>query len=251
MNTLCSSFSRLVASNDQNDSGLTLIECLVAIAVIALTSATIAPVMVLSVATRVQNQKSEQALQIAQGEVDRIRLLIERNPTYSSADLALAESASAPLSSTPSTTPGTAITTVGKPTSLAAESVWVASGYTPSAVRAREIDVNGDNTPDFVLQSFRGGAVEVAVTPTVSMPVAFDMGVRVYDYAAITDDAGNIVSNLDTDVAALGFTSGEGERGRKPLAVLYTQIINSDNPQSLCTYMGYLRSSVPGTMDCS
>ncbi|MEM8502771.1 MAG: prepilin-type N-terminal cleavage/methylation domain-containing protein [Cyanobacteria bacterium P01_D01_bin.1] len=251
MNTLCSLFSRLVASNDQTDSGLTLIECLVAIAVIALTSATIAPVMVLSVATRVQNQKSEQALQIAQGEVDRIRLLIERNPTYSSADLALAESASAPLSSTPSTTPGTAITTVGKPTALSAESVWTASGYTPSAVTAREIDVNGDSNPDFVLQSFRGGAVEVAVTPTVTMPVAFDMGVRVYDYAAVTDDAGDIISDLDTDAATLGFTSGEGQRGRKPLAVLYTQIINSDNPQSLCRYMDYLRASAPGTMDCS
>ncbi|MGC1217906.1 MAG: prepilin-type N-terminal cleavage/methylation domain-containing protein [Phormidesmis sp.] len=251
MNKLFSLFYRPVASKDEVNSGLTLIECLVAIAVIALTSATIAPIMVLSVATRVQNQKTEQALQIAQGEVDRIRLLVERSPTYTSADLALAESASAPLPTTISPTPGTAITTVGKPTSLAAESVWTASGYVPSAVKAREIDVNGDNSPDFVLQSFRGGAVEVAVSPSILMPVAFDMGVRVYDYAAVTDDTGNIVSVLDTDAATLGFTSGEGQRGRKPLAVLYTQIINSDSPQSICTYMQYLRAPVPGTMDCN
>jgi len=242
-------FSSLLVFNGKSNgqkAGLTLIECLVAISVIAVTSASIAPVLLLSVATRVQNQKSEQALQVAQGEVDRVRLLVERNQTYTSSDLKLAESASAPLETTPSTTTGTAITTVGKPTSLAAKAVWTAPGYTPSDVQAREIDTNGDSTPEFVIQSFRGGAVMVD-----TMPIAFDMGVRVYDYAAITDDSGAIDSTLETDAAGLGFTGGEGQRGTKPLAVLYTQIINSDDPDSLCEYMKYLRATVPATMGCN
>lgn len=241
-----------LSTKGNHNSGLTLIECLVAISVIAATSATIAPVLVLSVATRVQNQKSEQALQLAQGEIDRVRLLVEVNPTYTSDQLNLAESSSAPLPSTPSTTSsGTAITAVGFPTSLADESTWNASGYVHSDVEGKEIDVNNDNVPDFVLQSFRGGAVMFPVTPTVNMPVAFDMGVRVYDYAAVTDSSGNIVSGLSTDPASLGFTSGEGQRGQKPIAALYTQIINSDNPQSLCEYMAYLRTPVPATMSCN
>ena len=234
-----------------NDDGLTLIECLVAIAVIAVTSASIAPVLVLSVATRVQNQKAEQALQLAKGEVDRVRLLIERNPTYTSSTLRLAESASAPLptpTSTASTITGTAITTVSAPTSLAAGSTWTASGYVPNALQAREIDTNGDNTTDFVIQSFRG---EAAIGETPDMPIAFDIGVRVYDYNAITDNSGAIISGLLTDSASLGFTSGEGQRGRKPLAVLYTQIINSDDGKSLCDYMDYLQASVPVSMSCN
>ena len=228
-----------------SNKGLTLIECLVAIAVIALTSASIAPVMILSVATRVQNQKVEQALQIAQGEVDRVRLLVERTPIYSSPDLRLAEYTGAPIPSTP-TSGGTAITTMPVPTSSVSKSTWTASGYTPTTTAAKEIDTNGDNVPDFVVQSFRGGAVM-----NNTMPVAFDMGVRVYDYNAVRSAPGTLVSGLDTEAAGLGFTSGEGQRGRRPLAVLYTQISNSDSALSLCGYVEYLGNSVPATMNCN
>lgn len=236
---------RLDKNKAKSDHGLTLIECLVAIVVIAVTSATIAPVMVLSVATRVQNQKAEQALLLAQGEIDRVRLVVESNSVYTSADLKLASSPTAPLLSAPSSVPGTAITTVGPPTSFVPSTTWSASGYTPSDVKAREIDTNRDNLPDFVIQSFRGGSPNP--TGVADMPVAFDIGVRVYDYSASKDN----LATLETNPAGLGFTSGEGQRGRRPLAVLYTQIINSDNPESLCQYMAYLRASVPATMSCN
>jgi len=58
-----------------SESGLTLMECVVAIAVVALAGALITPPLFLAAATRVQNRRSEQALQIAQGEIDRIRTL--------------------------------------------------------------------------------------------------------------------------------------------------------------------------------
>ena len=38
--------------------------------------------MVFSVATRVQNQRTEQALQIAQAEVDKVRLVVEQGGDY-------------------------------------------------------------------------------------------------------------------------------------------------------------------------
>ncbi len=228
-----------------SNSGLTLIECLVAIFIIALTSASIGPVAILAVATRVQNQKSEQALQLAQGEIDRVRLIVEREATYSDSELKLFESSSAPL--------GTEIATaVGPPTALVNKTSWESPTYSPASEFAgKEIDTNADGTPDFVVQSFRGESVSVTPTgTTVAMPVAFDMGVRVYDYGAVTNSDGTIVSGLETDPAGLAFTSGEGERGRKPLAVVYTQIVNSDNPQSLCGFMDYLEAALPPTMIC-
>lgn len=243
---MTSHFYWLKKNKANSDHGLTLIECLVAIVVIAVTSVTIAPVIVLSVATRVQNQKAEQALLLAQGEVDRVRLIVERNSTYTSADLKLASSPAALLLSTTSTVPGTTITKVGPPTSLASSPTWSKSDYTPIDLEAKAVDTNGDNLPDFVIQSFRGGSPPDP-TGVTDMPVAFDIGVRVYDYSAAKVN----LATLETVPASLGFTSGEGQRGRKPLAVLYTQIINSDSPESLCKYMEYLRASVPTTMSCN
>ena len=90
-----------------NNSGLTLIECLVAIAVIGLTAAVMAPVMVFSMATRVQSQRAEQALQIAQGEIDQIRLMAERGGDFSSALAAypITSSASVAITNPPTAAP--------------------------------------------------------------------------------------------------------------------------------------------------
>lgn len=241
-------FSYASRRQPRSNDGLTLIECLVAISVIALTSALIAPVAVLSVATRVQNQKAEQSLQLAQGEIDRVKLLVERMATYTDSDLKLPEAASAPL--------GTEIaTSVGAPQVLVLQSEWTddTTPYLPTDPRsAKEIDTNADGDPDFVVQSFRGEAVEVSLGLGLgNMPVAFDMGVRVYDYAAITDSNGDIDSALEIDPSGLSFTSGEGQRGRRPLAALYTQVINSDEALSLCAYMDFLEEVPPVTMNCN
>ncbi|NET10377.1 MAG: type II secretion system protein, partial [Symploca sp. SIO2B6] len=69
-------------SSQSSEEGLTLLECVVAIAVIALTGAMIGPPLVMAAATRVQNRRAEQAQQLAQGEVDRIRaMVIQGNAT--------------------------------------------------------------------------------------------------------------------------------------------------------------------------
>ncbi|MEM9817765.1 MAG: prepilin-type N-terminal cleavage/methylation domain-containing protein, partial [Cyanobacteria bacterium P01_D01_bin.6] len=77
--------ARLVKPTSLSDeSGLTLIECVMAIVVVGLMGAAIAPMMVASVATRVQSQKAEQALELAQGEIDRVRIQFEQNNLDSS-----------------------------------------------------------------------------------------------------------------------------------------------------------------------
>ena len=62
---------------DKN-SGLTLIEGLVAILIVSAVTTAITPMMFLSVATRIQNRRSEQALQLAHGQIDQIRVLMEQ-----------------------------------------------------------------------------------------------------------------------------------------------------------------------------
>ena len=69
-------------STQTNDSGLTLIEGLVAIVIIAITTTVMTPMVILAVGARVQSQRTEQAFQIAQAEVDRIKVIVERGGDY-------------------------------------------------------------------------------------------------------------------------------------------------------------------------
>ena len=62
-----------------SEKGLTLLECLMAVTVMGLTISLVLPPLLIAAATRVQTRRAEQSLQIAQGEVDRIRNLVAIN----------------------------------------------------------------------------------------------------------------------------------------------------------------------------
>ena len=206
------------------DEGLTLIECLVAIAVIGLTAAVIAPVMVFSVATRLQSQRAEQAIQLAQGEVDRIRLMAERGGDFSSA-----------LASYPITT-AASVAATGAPTSAPNSTL----NSTTTNV-AKQVNLGNSNNK-FAVQVFRS----VGSTPAGSpVPIAFDIGVRVYDFNAVSKYGST--GSLRTDPASLRFTSGEGQRSTRPLAVIYTGVFQGDRDGALCTYRRYLNSTASTT----
>lgn len=216
-----------------SEAGLTLIECLVAIVVIALTTATIAPMVVFAVATRVQNQKTEQALQLAQSEIDKVRLVVEQGGDYGDRLIALNL-----LSSTAST-----VATVAAPNSFIASTASVAA-----VTEARRIDTDGDGDNDFAVQIFRTQGIQLrpeTVGVTASTPVVFDMGVRVYDARAEAN-----LGSLVADTAGLTFISGEGDRGTQPLAVLYSQITQGDRDGSLCQYWEYT-GSTPTDLQCN
>lgn len=216
-----------------SESGLTLIECLVAIAVIGITGAIIAPAMILSVATRVQSQRAEQALQLAQGELDRVRLIVERTDDYIATDLGIASVPSA-----------AATVAANAPVATAVPSTTFTNNYR----QARSVDVDQDGTPDFAIQAFRMQGRDDAS----GKPVAFEMGVRVYDYDTVV--ANDVNPDPTAKPASLGQTSGEGERGSRPLAVLYSAIVKGDQGQSLCEYFEYLGSStstISTAIDCT
>lgn len=195
-----------------SEEGFTLIESLVAIAIIGIILAAIGPPILLATATRLYNQRTEQAVQLAQGEVDRVRLIVERD--YITTDLPPASSTTQ-IQDTPAPNTG-------------------ALGYTSdrSATTVNKgfaFDVNGDATPDFVVQTFRNSGVMETQSDGTSIPVAFNMGVRVYDFQGFAQNA-----RLNIEPPSLRFTAGRNLQ--TPLAVIYTPIVRADRSLSLDKY---------------
>jgi len=209
------------------DAGLTLIECLVAIVIVALAGAIIAPAMVLSVATRVQSQRAEQALELAQSEIDNVRVLIERGE---------ADETNMPPSTT--VTDEKLLSQVDGPTYQSLEA------NPTNYAEARPVDINEDGTFDFAIQTFRTNQQDF----DGDNPLAFGMGVRVYEYDVVNS---NSTGSLNTERASLTMTSSEGERGQKPLAALYTTIAVSEQGQSFCNYITYLSTTADKPLGCN
>ncbi len=196
------------------EQGLTLLESLIALVVMSLAVAAMAHPMIMASATRLQNQKAEQALALAQAEVDRVRLLAERG------DLTLAQlnqqlppdagsvnpnTVGAPISSTPSslaacTTDRTQLTVTS----------WCSQ------------DLDGNGSADLGVQTFRA---KVQTSATDQIPVFFQMGVRVYTSQTLARYAGT--PDLTTQTGNLKQTTGDSFT-QKPLVVIYTPIIRSD-----------------------
>ncbi|MEB3291208.1 MAG: type II secretion system protein [Leptolyngbya sp.] len=205
------------------EQGLTLIECLVAIIMVALVAGSIAPVLVISLASRVNSQKSEQALGLAQSEVDRTRTLVAQGG-YTTANLP-------PLGSTAS--------------GAVEENAQISSVLGPNLsvtdptnfAYARPVDVNGDGQNDFLVQQFRSQGFTSS-----GIPVAFTLGIRVYDIDVT--GTGNLKTEKDNQdrAASLGLTGGTGPRSQYPLAVLYSTIAVGDKDGSLCDMIRYFNS---------
>ncbi|WP_196358134.1 prepilin-type N-terminal cleavage/methylation domain-containing protein [Nodosilinea nodulosa] len=205
----------------QGQQGLTLIECLVAIIIVGLVASAIAPALVISVATRVQSQKAEQALELAQSEIDRVRLLVERSE---------ANTSNLPPSTTiTGTNPDSRVAEVAGPD----YGTPVASATT--AFQTRSATLNGNQ---FAVQVYRTPGKFVG-----SVPVTFGMGVRVYDYDAVLTGSGSLAK----DPAALRMVNGVGQRARRPLVALYTTVTVGEGRDSLCQYIKHLdtTASVP------
>ncbi len=221
------------------DAGLTLIECLVAIVVIAITIATITPPIFLASATRIQSRRAEQANQIAQGEVDRVRQIVERG-TYQTDNLPKdvgtgrsSEVAAANAVSDRLLSPATCNT---YPATTAVD----ASQLVP-------VDVNGDCTPEFAMQVFRTNqcipaGIPVPADGSPRIPYAFDLGVRVYTYRP-----GEPVNNLSKDRASLGLAAGPRDKGgtRRPMQVLYTRVARVNDGNAVECVVGTLPAPAP------
>jgi prepilin-type N-terminal cleavage/methylation domain-containing protein len=217
-------------SDGQNSSqqGLSLIECLIAIIVIAITATAITPPILLATGTRIQSRRAEQANQIAQAEVDRVRTIVERGG-YTVADLPI------------STGQTTGIAAFGAPVAPAGPAMLssaVCPDRYPQQTRPNSpnglvrVDVNGDCQAEFAMQVFRTeGCWPATVNQATQPPYSFYMGVRVY---SLQD--GENVALFDSQRATLSMSSqarrDQVSGARKPLQTLYTKISRSNDDKS-------------------
>lgn len=212
-----------------SERGLTLMEALVAVLMVSAVLVAITPPIFLTVATRVQNRKAEQALQLANGEIDQVRVLVQEGITGGRRGS---------VNQLPSLADGVkTIAEVGPPTSKDGRlqsTNYECSKYDQAnapqldVTTARQVDVNGDCQADFLVQTFRSNEQNI-LRAGLSVPVVFRVGVRVYSISANFE-------GLETGQASLQLTTGEGQQTKRPLAVMYTVLGQGDSGDALDQY---------------
>lgn len=212
-----------IRPSKSSEEGLTLLESLVAIVVIAAVSAAFTPAIFIAAATRAQNQRAEQAMHIAQGEIDRIRVIVETRELNQLPPVTNTEARSVAPPNSVNTAPGSS----GPPNTPF-----------PSSGQAYWIDIDKNNTfdpmKDMIVQSFRGRQTTEAST---NEPINFQIGVRVYN--------GIVATNLGAlenppKRASFGFTTAQGSQAKRPLAIIYTVMSRNKTGVSMCKYHEFL-----------
>jgi type II secretory pathway pseudopilin PulG len=226
-------------------AGLTLLEALVAMIIIGVIISVITPPVFIAVATRVYQRKTEQALNIAQQEIDSVRRTVSSGDYKS--DLTLANAYTKVL---PPTVPnGTTMKNYAAPTAICTPTPglpYCSSAPLPTTALVRDESAGGvggstDSSSVFYVQVFRTEGSRLK--PNDVLPGAFVMAVRVYE------EEPGAGKNLGTDQAPLTFTTGTANRKgstAQPLAVLYTEVTRGDSgKESLNSIKTYLPPTAP------
>lgn len=214
-------------------SGFTLIESLVAVIILSLTVVSVLPPIFWATATRVQNRRAEQAIQLAQSEIDRVRAAGERK-TVTIAQLppragaSLRPDAPAPNSVVPQ----------GVKFRSAVPGCNNDDGNQVAINEVILVDTDpepvGSTTPctaEFLIQTFRGAGVPT--DDAVTAPDGFVMGVRVYAISARKNiEAGT----AQKEAGRLRGGNGLGTQQFRPLAMQYSTIVRSNKSDTLAIY---------------
>ena len=216
--------SSKISDNQKTEEGLTLIECLLAILVVTVVLSFISPLMILSIATRLQNRRVEQAINIAQSEIDRIQVLMSQGVSVADeVNLPPASNNNVDQVAAPTTTINTIITRPNQ------------SPYAINTNQVRRLDADGDGDVDFLIQTFRDTGARYSQGIAGGQLAVFRMGVRIY--ASVAEDN---LGSLETDLSGMTFTTDIGDQRTKPLALVYSEVSRSDLDLSLETYRTYI-----------
>jgi type II secretory pathway pseudopilin PulG len=222
--------------------GLTLLEALVAMIIISVIISVLTPPIFLTVATRVYQRKTEQALNIAQQEIDEVRRTINSRD-YISADMAKVLPPTVPNKTKLNTSPAPTSVCNKPPTALAYGQLYCTTATAALERGENSGGVGGstDNGSVFYVQVFRSEGTPLLTGGTTRG--SFRMAVRVYEEEPTAG------KTLRTDQAALTFTTGTANRKGKaaqPLAVLYTEVSRSDSgKESLESIQNSVRNDRP------
>ena len=214
----------------RTEQGMTLMECLMGIVVIAIVIAAITPPLLIAMATRVQNYRAQQGMKLAVGELDRVRVEVESGGSKSGWESKLPPKAS-----------GYDINQVGPPAPPGANPPSCPATSAPAGASPTQIwcvtDINGDNNWDLGVQAFRTPTPATSGNPN-SLPIAFVMGVRVYTRAALESG-----KPLQTTPVSLGLTSGFSVSN--PLVSISAPIVRSNLNISAEAYCNLYKNIAP------
>lgn len=218
-------------------------ECLVAILLIGLTVAMVTPPLLIATATRVQNRRAEQAMQLAQDEVDRVSTLVQqglheskRLPKFDTAtNLQSVKLPSAVYGKLKTSRPDSSACPAG---SYSGYARYTNPNEQIPVNAALPVDVDGDCVPEFFVQIFRSEgtftSTEAQKTDaTTRRPAKFDLGIRVY--SALAEKNLKAGSLKDPQPAQLLMTQGQGKQATNPLVVVYKPFAWSEEADALCT----------------
>lgn len=226
----------------RSELGLTLMESLMGIMVIGVIITAISPPLVIAFATRIQNYRTQNAMKIAQGEIDRVRLLVEAGNYSNGWTLKLPPSVgqtgagqfdldSVVRAPDPNLNQGTC------------PQVNVQGGVSTSSWCTVDINGDGANNWDLAVQTFRSSTPANAYDKAGKQPIAFIMGVRVYTRSAIEANPSELKALPKRDTA-IGFAGGR-KALQLPLVTRYEIITRSDLDISRSTYCE-LSQNLPG-----
>lgn len=183
-------------SNIPSEGGFTIVESLVAILVASILLAAIAPVLSLSVATRVQSRRVELATQAAKAYIDAVRTQKITAPPESG-------------TYTPATNP--APTATGNLT-CTANSYCTAPTATTASLYCVDFDSTNscetNSLTDMVVQAFRYNPSNSNSNPAIT---GYTLGLRVYRADAFRGSA-TLLKNNPTKTTQKTFTAGTGQR---------------------------------------
>lgn len=241
-------------------AGLTLVESMVAMTIISIMAVVTTPPLILSMANRIQNRRTETAMNLAQKEIERIRLIMDKGgyEEYHIPPVGKVPGGMNSIDEIIKVTPPTRISNK-QPCGIPADD---SCDKDPNYKKAW-----WSESEEFFIQTFRSpgygpcGSIgaeceegDCEEEPTGGggggeedgVPVAFRMGVRVYSKAAYED-----LGSLQTHVAPLYLSTGAGEnvaiqkkggttinakQRQFPLAAIYADFTRGDLVGSLDKY---------------
>ncbi|PSM46246.1 prepilin-type cleavage/methylation domain-containing protein [Chroococcidiopsis sp. CCALA 051] len=228
--------AHLCAPTTPASSGFTILEALIAIAILSILMTAIAPVFVLAVGNRLQARRIELATQATKTYIAGVKAgtiappqhivvlnEVDSNKNFNSQREQFV--ATAP----PSTSGG-----------LRCTNVTVGNSYcwnnTTSSLYCFDLDGGGcssDSGQDLVIQAFRSASSEAR-----SMDKAYILGIRVYRAAGFSDLSPLVASDANTQRTQLTFSGGLGNF-KTPLVETATEVANDESSiNDFCDRLG-------------
>jgi prepilin-type N-terminal cleavage/methylation domain-containing protein len=266
---------KIIVAPTKQDGGFTIVESLLAIIIVGILLVGIAPVMVISVATRIQAKRVESATQAARTYIEGTRATSIQAPN---SRVFMKPTAEGTLKNT--ITDGVLFDGAVEPppvdalsgcltqTAAKANTNCKTNSYvindlldsTKPSLYCFDVDGDGvcsvDSLQDMIVQSFRSTTIEDTSSTVLDAEQGYILGIRVYRADGFDGSAPLKASNSTDSQRAATFAGGLGDK-KAPIVEITTDITirGSDITKlfpNICTRLGNApsRGGVPGGTSC-